>query len=134
MRKPAAANLRAVSHPEPDDLLALLAKSLDAERDDVAGLEPDRIGFHAERDAGRRAGGDDVARLHHEELRAVPDDVLDAEDHRLGVAALALLAVHVEPHVELLHVLDLVLGDEPRSDRAEGLAALALGPLAAALG
>src|SRR5215470_8324296 len=101
---------------EAHDLLLLLAETLDAERHDVAGLEPDRVRLHAERDAGRRAGGDDVAWLHHEELRAVPDDVLDAEDHRLGVAALALLAIHVEPHVELLHVLDLVPGDEPRSD------------------
>ena len=33
---------------------------------------------------------------------------------------------------EVLRVLDLVLGDEPRADRAEGLAALALVPLAAA--
>ena len=55
------------------------------------------------------------------------------EDHGRGVAALALLAVDVEPHVELLRVLDLVLGDEPGAERAEGLAALALGPLPGAL-
>src|SRR5262249_22255098 len=66
-RRESAAHL---SHLEADDLLALLAEPLDAERHDVAGLEPDRVGLHAERDAGRRAGGDDVARLHHEELRA----------------------------------------------------------------
>src|SRR3954466_3796157 len=118
---------------EPDDLLPLLAKAFDAKGDDVARLEPHRR-LHAERDTGRRSGRDDVTRLEHEKLRAVPDDVLDIEDHRLRVAALALLAVHVEPHVELLDVGDLVLGDEPRSERAEGLAALALGPLAAALG
>src|SRR5204862_3062131 len=57
-----------------------------------------------------------------------------AEDHGPGIAGLALLPVHVEPHVELLHVLDLVFGDEPRPERAERLAALALGPLSAALG
>src|SRR4051812_19318784 len=122
----------AASHLEPHHLLPLLAQSLDAERDDVAGLEECRR-FHAEPDARRRAGDDHVARLHHEELRAVPDDVRDIEDHRPGVAALALLAVHVEPHVKRLDVLDLVLGDEPGPERAEGLAALALGPLAAAL-
>src|SRR5436190_15816142 len=119
-------------HLELHDLLALLAEPLNAERDDVAGLEPHRLRLHAERDARRGAGGDHVARLDHEELRAVPDDMRDAEDHRPGVAALALLAVHVEPHVELLHVLDLVPGDEPGAERAELLAALALGPLAAA--
>src|SRR5215468_808171 len=54
------------------------------------------------------------------------------EDHRLCIAALALLAVDVEPHIEVLRILDFVLGDEPRTDRSEGLAALALVPLAAA--
>src|SRR4029077_4228932 len=135
--RPAAVRVvgrRSALRLELHDLLALLAEPLDAERDDVAGLEPNGSRLHAERDARRRAGGDDVARLHHEDLRAVPDDVRDAEDHRLGIAALALLAVHVEPHVELLHVLDLVFGDEPRPERAERLAALALGPLPAALG
>src|SRR5216110_1356095 len=69
-----ACGARRALHPEPHDLLLLLAKSLDAERDDVAGFEPHRVRLHAERDTRRRAGGDDVARLHHEELRAVPDD------------------------------------------------------------
>src|ERR1700712_5259082 len=113
------------------DLLALLAELLDAERDDVAGLEELRRRLHAQAHARRRAGDDDVARLHDEELRAVPDQVFAAEDHGLGVAALALLAVDVEPHVEVLRILDFVLGDEPRADRAEGLGAFALAPLAA---
>src|SRR5262249_22247601 len=64
---------------------------------------------------------------------AVPDDVRTIEDHGFGVAALALLAVHVEPHVEIVDVLDLVFRDQPGPERAEALAALALGPLAAAL-
>src|ERR1044072_9057944 len=106
------------SHLELDHLLLLLAEALDAERDDVAGLQPHRR-LHAERDARRRSGGDDVAPLHHEELRAVPDDVRDAEDHGLVMAGLPLLPVDAEPHVELLHVLDLVLGDEPRPERPE---------------
>ena len=53
----------------------------------------------------------------------------DAEDHRPRVAGLPALAVDVEPHVEVLQVLDLVGGDEPRADRAERVAALALAPL-----
>src|SRR6185437_8083379 len=114
-----------------DHLLPLLAEALDAEGDDVADLQEFRRRLHAERDARRRAGDDDVARLEHHELRHVPDDVLAIEDHRPGVTALALLAVDVEPHVEVLNVLDLVFGDEPRADRAERLAALALHPLAA---
>src|SRR5579862_2833399 len=114
-------------------LLLLLTQPIDAERDHVAGFQKFRLRLHAEADAWRRAGDDDVARLHDEILRAAPDDVAAVEDHGRGVAALALLAVDVEPHGELLRVLDLVLGDEPRAERAEGLAALAFGPLAGAL-
>src|SRR4029077_2166741 len=113
-------------------LLLLLAEPVDAERHHVAGLQ-ERRRLHAEAYARRRAGDDDVARLHDEILRAAPHDVAAVEDHGRGVAALAFLAVDVEPHGELLRVLDLVLGDEPRAERAEGLAALALGPLAGAL-
>src|SRR4029077_11410447 len=72
-------------------------------------------------------------RLHDEILRAAPHDMAAVEDHGRGVAALAFLAVDVEPHGELLRVLDLVLVDEPRAERAESLAALALGPLPGAL-
>ena len=114
-----------------DDLLLLLAEFLDAERDDVARFEELRRRLHAQAHARRRAGDDDVARLHHHELRAVPDQVFAAEDHGLGVAALALLAIDVEPHLEILRILDLILGDEPRADRPEGLGALALAPLTA---
>src|SRR6185503_20102369 len=56
-----------------------------------------------------------------------------AEDHGLGVAALALLAVHVEEHLEVLRIADLVRGDEPRTHRPERVAPLAAIPLAAAL-
>ena len=95
-------------------------------------LRNTRRRFHSEADTRRRAGDDDVARLHHEKLRAVPDKMFAIEDHRLRIAALAFLTVDVEPHVEVLRILDFVLGDEPRTDRSEGLAALALVPLSAA--
>src|SRR6516162_9537297 len=114
-------------------LLPLLAQAVDPERDHVAGLEEFRLRLHAEPNARRRAGGDDVARLQHEELRAVPDEVPAVENHGSGVAALALLAVDVEPHVEALRIFDLVLGDQPGAERAEGLGAFALDPLPIAL-
>src|SRR5262249_7431080 len=112
-----------------DDALALLAKSLDAERHHVARLEIFRLGLHAHRHARRRAGDDHVARLHDKILRAAPDDVPAVKNHGAGVPALAFLAVHVEPHVEILRVLDLVLGNEPWSERAKRLATLTFGPL-----
>src|SRR5262245_27269300 len=121
------------SRLELHHLLALLAQPVDAKRDHVAGLEEFRLRLHAEPDSRRRAGDDDVAWLQHEELRAVPDEVPAIEDHRLGVAALALLSVDVEPHVEALRILDLVLGDQPRAERPECLAALAFDPLSGPL-
>src|SRR5580704_16939437 len=93
-------------------LLLLLAQPIDAERHHVAGLQKRRR-LHAEPDALRRAGDDDVAGLQDEILRAAPHDVAAVEDHGRGVAALTFLAVDVKPHVQFLRILDLVLGDEP---------------------
>src|SRR6478735_6382172 len=119
------------SHLELRDLLLLLAQSVDAETHHVAGFQKFRLRLKARANTGRRAGDDDVARLQHEELRAVPDEVRNAEYHGAGRALLPALAVDREPHVEPLRVPDLVLGDEPGAERAERLAALPLGPLAA---
>src|SRR5262249_34406256 len=55
-----------------DDLLALLAEALDAERDDIADIEELRR-LHAGADAGRGACRDDVAGQQGEELRDVGD-------------------------------------------------------------
>ena len=49
------------------------------------------------------------------------------------MAALVAVAVDLELHRKLLRVAHFVGGDEPRANRAEGVAALALVPLAAAL-
>src|SRR5262245_3121758 len=99
------------------DLLALLSEFFDTERDNVARLQEHRSRLHAKRNTRRRAGDDNVARFHHEELRAVPDKMFAAEDHRTRIAALTALAIHVEPHVQVLRILDFVLGEEPCSDR-----------------
>ena len=111
------------------DLLLLLAEPLDAERDDVAGLEVSAARLHAHAHARRRAGGDDVAGQQRHVARDVGDERGDAEDHRPRVAALPALAVDVEPHVEVLRILDLVGRHEPRPERSERVAALALAPL-----
>src|SRR5205814_6513740 len=85
----------APSQLELHHLLLLLAEPGNAETHDVAGLEELRR-LHAEADAGRRAGDDDVAGLHDEELRAVPHDMGHAEDHGPGRTLLARLAVDRE--------------------------------------
>src|ERR1700686_1885280 len=53
-----------------NDFLALLAESLDAERDHVADVEEFRR-FHAGADAGRRTRGDDVAGQQRHDFRDV---------------------------------------------------------------
>jgi hypothetical protein len=86
-----------------------------------------------EADAGRRAGSDDVAGHERHELAHVAHDLGDVEDHGLGVAGLHALAVEVQPHRELLRVGHLVARHQPGAEGAEGVAALALVPGAAAL-
>ena len=85
--------------------------------------------LHAGADAGRGAGGDDVAGQQRHELRDVGNALRHREDHGRGRPGLAALAVDVEPHRQLLHVGDFVLGDEPRAERPKGVVRLALGPL-----
>jgi hypothetical protein len=84
---------------EGHHFLALLAQALDAQRHDVALLQEQRR-LHAHADAGRRAGGDDVAGQQRHELAHVAHHLGGAEDHGLGVAGLHALAVDVQPHVE----------------------------------
>src|SRR5262249_61027175 len=84
---------------EGDDVLPLLAESGDAERHDVARLEIDRLGFHPQPHARRRARRDDIAWKQRHVLRDVRHEIGHAEDHGARVAALALLTVHVEPEV-----------------------------------
>src|SRR3954468_11509317 len=84
-----------------DNLLPLLAKSFDAERDDIADVEEFRR-LHAGADAGRRARGDDVAGQQGQERRDIGNALCDGEDHGRGRSGLAALAVDVEPHREFL--------------------------------
>src|SRR6266576_2402592 len=111
-----------------DNFLPLFAEPLDAERDHVADIEEFRR-LHAGTDAGRRAGGDDVARQQRQELRDVGNAFRHRKDHGGSRSGLTALAVDIEPHRQFLHVRYLVLGHQPGSERTEGVVRLALGPL-----
>src|SRR5689334_12412260 len=115
-----------------DDRLLLLAEPGDAEAHRLPRLEEFRR-LHARPDAGRRAGGDHVAGFDRHKAADIADQEGRAEDHRLSIAGLHALAVDVEEHVEVLDVVELVGRDQPGSERPECRAALALGPLTAAL-
>src|SRR5260370_14603142 len=116
-----------------EDPLALLAEPLNPERNMIAGLE-EALRLHPHAAAGRRARRNDVARLQNHEMRDVGNELLHVEDHRRGRPLLHALAIDVEPHVELLHIGDLIPGDEPGPERAECRTTLALHPLAGTLG
>ena len=87
-----------------DDLLALLAEALDAERHDVARLQEHRVGLMPRPTPGgvpvvmTSPGRSVMYWLTCEMIFA------HAEDHGARVAGLHALAVHVEPHVEALRV------------------------------
>src|SRR5688572_26801227 len=110
--------------------LALLAQAVDGQAHFIARLQVDRW-LHAEPHAGRCAGADEVAGVQRHETADVADECGHAEHHRPGVAVLHALAVHVQPQAEVLRIAHLVGADEPGPDRSEGVAALALVPLAA---
>src|SRR5256885_406455 len=108
------------------------AKPVDAELDFVAGREVARRAV-PQPDARRGARGDDVAGQERHELTDVADEGRHVEDQLARRAALLGLAVHLEPELEIVYVTDLVGCGEKRPERREGIAALALHPLAAAL-
>src|SRR5207247_7257757 len=93
--------------PEPGDL----------HRDDVAGLE-EHGRLLGEPDAGRRAGGDEIAGRQRHEPGEIAHEVADVEDERPGAAALHLLAVHPGPEIEGMRVGDLLAVGEVRPDGA----------------
>src|SRR6266576_3310731 len=108
------------------------AKSIDAELDDVTvGEKAGRL--LAEPDARGSAGGDHVAGKERHELTDVADKPGYVDHEILRRAGLLGLSVHLEPQAEVVHVRDLVGRGEKRAERREGVAALALHPLAAAL-
>src|SRR5438067_11577950 len=115
-----------------DEALGLLAEPFDRQPHRVAWPEEFRR-LEAGADAGRRPGRDHVARIERHEMADIADDVVDPEDQIGGVAVLPPLAIDLGPQRQLAGVGHLVGGDQPRADRAEGVGALALGPLPAAL-
>src|SRR5713101_4356286 len=110
------------SAPVGDEKRVLLAETLDRDPHRVARFEEFRR-LEAHRDPGRGAGRDDVARDQRHEMADIADDVLDAEDQVGGVAVLPPLAVDFGRDLELAGIAHLVAGDEPRSERAERVAA-----------
>jgi hypothetical protein len=113
--------------------LPLVTELFDAQRHQVTGFEEYGLGLDAQAHPRRRAGGDEVTRVECHELAQVADDLRHREDHGPGIAGLEAFAIHVQPHAELVHVAHFVAGHQPRPGGAEGIAALALVPLAAAL-
>ena len=82
-------------------------------------VELERVGLDR-RDARDGPGGEDVpGRVALR--RVVRDQVRDGDEHLGGVAALADLAVDPQLHGQRLGVRHLVLGHDPRADRAEGV-------------
>src|SRR5437016_4476893 len=120
-----------INPPPRDHVLLLLAELVDTQTHRIARLEIDRRGFPAHAYTRRRARRDDVPRLEGHETTDVADQRGNAEDHGPRVAGLHALAVHIEPHVKVLHVTDFVAGDKPGTDGAEGVAAFTLVPRAA---
>ena len=99
-----------------DDGVAQDAEALDLDLDDVAGLQQPR-GRAGVADAGRRAGGQQVARAQGEGVRDQREGVADGVDHLVGAAVLDGLAVDPGLHPQpVAQVADL--GGRAPSGRA----------------
>src|SRR5256886_6071212 len=94
------------------------AEPVDAELDLISGHEVARRAV-AQSYAGRRAGGDDVAREERHELADVADECRHVEEELARRAALFGLAVHLEPDREIVHVANLVRSGEAGAQRRE---------------
>src|SRR5580704_1499017 len=90
-----------------------------------------RITSHA--DARRGSGQDDVAWLEAHELAGIRDQLRYRENHIPGRSVLASNLIDAQPQPEPMRIGNLVLRDQPRSERRETIRALALEALAAAL-
>src|SRR5262249_14646281 len=66
-------------------------------------------------------------------LADIADNFVDTKDQISGIAVLPPLAVDLGPQRQLAGIGNLVGGNQPRPGRTEGVGALALGPLPAAL-
>jgi len=75
--------------------------------------------------AGRRAGGDDVARAQRQGAGEKPDVLAQGADHVAGMGLHHRLAVLFHADVQVLRVVDFVAGDDPGPEAREGVEALA---------
>ena len=104
------------------------AEPLDLDLDDVAGLQQPRRRAGVA-DAGRRAGGQQVARAQREGVRDQREGVADGVDHLVGAPVLHGLAVDPGLHAQpVAQVADLG-GRHQRPERAGAVAVLAEDPL-----
>ena len=96
-----------------------LADTFDFDDALVAGLQVTRR-LAGETDAGRGAGGDDVAGLQREHAREIRDQLRHVEDQVLRVRVLQLFAARGSGEiVEIVRILDLVGGHDRRAHRAK---------------
>src|SRR3954451_6081851 len=115
-----------------DDAVGQDAEPLDLDLDGVAGLQqPLRVAGVA--DAGRRAGGEQVAWAQREGVADQGEGVADRIDHLVGGAVLDDLAVDPGLHPQpVAQVADLA-GGHQRTERAGVVPVLAEDPLAGEL-
>src|SRR5580704_1356679 len=106
------------------------SEALNGDGDGFAGLEP-AVGVAAEADAGRRAGGYDVAGQERGDGGEIFDERGDFENELTGVGVLEDFAVDGEADIEDVGIGDFVGGDDGGAEGAEGGEALAHGPLGA---
>src|SRR5215218_8195064 len=115
-----------------DDGVPKDADALDLDLDDVAGLQEPRWRAGVA-DAGRRAGGQQVARAQGERVGDQREGVADGVDHLVGAPVLHRLAVDPGLHPQAVAQIADLGRRHHRAERAGVVAVLAEDPLAGEL-
>src|SRR5512135_143157 len=112
--------------------MRLLAETFDGGNHHITRLQINRR-LLAEAHARRRAGEDHIARLQTHETADVGHKLGHGENHVARRATLHEFAVYAEAQRQILRIRDLVACGEKRPEWREGVSALALEALPAAI-
>src|SRR5450830_1026225 len=116
-----------------DGALLLFTQAFNAQAQGLPRAQEDGLGLAAHAHAGWGAGRDHITGVQGHEAAQVGHQLGHLENHGAGVAVLVAPAVHLQPKMQRMRVGHLVGRDQPGAGGAEGVAALALVPGAAAL-
>jgi hypothetical protein len=98
-----------ISHSVPrDHHLALNSEFVDAEVNNVTGVQVNWIGLLPKSDSRRRASGNNVTGTQRHEFGQICNQRTHPKDHGACISRLHAPTIHLEPHSKILRVTNVV--------------------------